>query len=494
MASKLPKTLVASIAFSALCFGSDASAASFGGGGGGHFYHFGGGGGHMGGFGGGHMGGFGGGHMGGFGGMRFGGFGHFGGARFGHFGGGHFARFGHAHFGHFSRYHFGGNRFARNSLLSRGRGQFSQFRGGLDRGRFGRNAFGDQVAWNRWGGRRWGGFNGWGGWGGPIFWPYFYGDALSFAFWPYDYDDSFWGFDSDLLLASIFWSASPFGLNYAFEPGYGPYYGSDWPYDIYGVYGGYSGYRHHRAIRGVRDRSSDYEDKTGSTTKASYLEQTCGGLAPGVTGLPINRIERIVRPTDSQAATLDDLKSATAAASGVVKTSCPSDVPLTPISRLDAVEKRLAAVLQAVQLLRNPLASFYNSLSDEQKQRFEVHDSANGLARLCSQPAESFAQLPIQRIEQVIRPTPQQQDAFNELKAASSEAANTMQATCPNERPQTPMDRLAAVEKRIDAMLQAVRKVRDPLNKFYSSLSDEQKAQFNTMGPPQNGLSESRSR
>jgi hypothetical protein len=47
------------------------------------------------------------------------------------------------------------------------------------------------------------------------------------------------------------------------------------------------------------------------------------------------------------------------------------------------------------------------------------------------------------------------------------------------------MDRLDAVEKRLDAMAQAVKTLRAPLDKFYASLSDEQKARFNIMGSAQ---------
>jgi hypothetical protein len=72
--------------------------------------------------------------------------------------------------------------------------------------------------------------------------------------------------------------------------------------------------------------------------------------------------------------------------------------------------------------------------------------------------------------------------AFDDLKAASAGAADELKASCPAEMPQIPMDRLDAVEKRLLAMVQAVKTLRPALDKFYSALSDEQKARFNTMG------------
>jgi hypothetical protein len=147
-----------------------------------------------------------------------------------------------------------------------------------------------------------------------------------------------------------------------------------------------------------------------------------------------------------------------------------------------------------VRIVRRPLESFYNSLTDEQRRRFDAMGArtnrraargtavATGLMALCSQRAASFTDLPVQRIEQTIRPTHEQQGAFDDLKAASAGAADELKASCPAEMPQTPMDRLDAVEKRLLAMVQAVKTLRPALDKFYSALSDEQKARFNTMG------------
>ena len=50
--------------------------------------------------------------------------------------------------------------------------------------------------------------------------------------------------------------------------------------------------------------------------------------------------------------------------------------------------------------------------------------------------------------------------------------------------PQTPVARLDAVKTRLQAMADAINIIRPKLQAFYASLSDEQKARFNTMGPP----------
>jgi hypothetical protein len=52
---------------------------------------------------------------------------------------------------------------------------------------------------------------------------------------------------------------------------------------------------------------------------------------------------------------------------------------------------------------------------------------------------------------------------------------------CTVERTLTPTGRLAAVEQRLDAMLQALDTVQPTLAKFYDSLSDEQKGRVDRL-------------
>ena len=99
--------------------------------------------------------------------------------------------------------------------------------------------------------------------------------------------------------------------------------------------------------------------------------------------------------------------------------------------------------------------------------------------RMCGPHIASFAQWRLDRIEQVIKPTEAQRARFDELKAASSNAVETMRAACPTDVPATIVGRMEAIEKRLDAMLQAVKTVRPALEAFYATLSDEQKGNLN---------------
>ena len=61
----------------------------------------------------------------------------------------------------------------------------------------------------------------------------------------------------------------------------------------------------------------------------------------------------------------------------MIAAACPVEMPMTPPARLDAIAKRLGALLDAVKLIQPPLNDFYSSLSDEQKARFNVIGQAS---------------------------------------------------------------------------------------------------------------------
>jgi ABC-type transporter MlaC component len=245
------------------------------------------------------------------------------------------------------------------------------------------------------------------------------------------------------------------------------------------------------AARGRYAARTEQADRQALTETNTAALEGCTGLAPGVTNLPIDQIRKTVHPTTDQEAALDDLSAASSQASDVIKSSCPSSVPLTPIGRLEAAEQRLDATIKAIQVVRSPLERFYQALSDEQRQRFNAMNgsserapSVGNMAVACSQGAGSLIDLPVQRIEQVVQPTEQQQSAFDNLKKATQKAGEQLQSSCPSAVPKSPVARVGTVETRLTAMADAMKSVRPDLQNFYASLSDEQKAKFNTIGPP----------
>jgi uncharacterized protein YicC (UPF0701 family) len=299
------------------------------------------------------------------------------------------------------------------------------------------------------------------GWVGPLFWPYAGYDVFYYTFYPY-YEDTFWPYAYDDVYDGIF---GPYAYAEPLESG--------------------------RRSRRTQTASGSRSGTAGASA------QICTQQSPGLTAFPIERIAQTVAPTEVQKALLDKLKDATAKAVDILQAACPTELPSTPTGRLEALERRLEAMVAAVQTVRPALEQFYASLNDEQKARFNAveqdPDASNprvarneqtDLTRTCSAGA-GITDVPIQRIAQVVRPTDTQRAALDELKNATANAAASVKANCPSYTALTPVGRVELMEQRLNTLLQAVKTVRPTLDKFYQSLNDEQKQRFNTLGARQ---------
>src|SRR5262249_26393209 len=100
------------------------------------------------------------------------------------------------------------------------------------------------------------------------------------------------------------------------------------------------------------------------------LTQVCSERASGIASLPWELNELAVRPDGAQRSALKELQDATSEAVNLLTSDCPTYRALTPVSRLEAMEQRLHAMLRAVQTVQPALEKFYGSLGDEQKERF----------------------------------------------------------------------------------------------------------------------------
>ena len=60
-----------------------------------------------------------------------------------------------------------------------------------------------------------------------------------------------------------------------------------------------------------------------------------------------------------------------------------------------------------------------------------------------------------------------------------------LNANCAQDQALTPPGRVAAMETRLSAMLKALDTVQPAITKFYNSLTDEQRARFDRLGPRQ---------
>jgi hypothetical protein len=293
------------------------------------------------------------------------------------------------------------------------------------------------------------------GWIGPWFWPFAYGDFFYFALWPWDY----WYYDP-------FWA---YGYGDIYDAVFFPY-----SYDDY--------------VQGPRAPERKARLKQG-------IVQGCNEEAGEVTGWPIDQIQAAVQPDQRQSQMLDDLGNAIVKAGDEIRAHCQTNVAFTPTTRLDQMHDRLGGLVDAVNVVSAPMSGFYDALSDEQKARFDhiAPRSARTARRSQAQTDHAGASpqaqcnsnimaWPTDQIDRVVQPDDAQRAKLQALQSAASQAADTIKAACPADVPATPPARLTAVGYRLQAMLGGVETIQPALADFYNSLSDDQKARFNSMG------------
>jgi hypothetical protein len=215
---------------------------------------------------------------------------------------------------------------------------------------------------------------------------------------------------------------------------------------------------------------------------------TCGSVDLTSSDWPIAQIASTVDLTDAQRGALDQFKTALSDAMSSIKSSCRNDADLAPVERLRAMQDSLWTVHDAAQLIRTPLAKFYDLLTDEQKQKFAAPEppqaggrtmSRSDMARMCDLPAS--AEAPIRQIEQGLRPTKAQRASLELLQKKSFEMGQFLMASCLKPMPATPAERLDAAADRLTAVIFAISNVNIALNDFTSELNDEQKARLNSL-------------
>jgi hypothetical protein len=304
------------------------------------------------------------------------------------------------------------------------------------------------------------------GWVGPLFWPFAYYDIYDYALWDYT---PFWDYGYNDIYAGLF---APYGYD-----------------ELTGYLPQAAGSPQTGSRRNAQPAASD------------QLAQMCGDDSRDIAGLPIDQIQAAIQPNDAQRTALDDFANASVKAGQDIKAACPTQIALTAPARLAAMQQRIEAMISAVGTVRSPLQKFYDLLSDEQKARLSAlgedqrkreaaQHAPRSLAQSCEDAQATPPNWPAGEIDTRIHPTEAQRASLAALQDASTKAADMLKASCQTAEAITPPARLEAAGKRLDTMLQAVKSVRAALDDFYGKLTDEQKAQFEAIGPGRTALSD----
>ena len=104
----------------------------------------------------------------------------------------------------------------------------------------------------------------------------------------------------------------------------------------------------------------------------SGMGAMCDPRGAGLAEWRMERIERLISPTEAQRAALDDLRTASAKAAEIVAAACPREFPASATARLELMEKRLDAMQRAIKTVRPAFDAFYATLNEEQKARINT--------------------------------------------------------------------------------------------------------------------------
>jgi LTXXQ motif family protein len=307
------------------------------------------------------------------------------------------------------------------------------------------------------------------GWIGPLFWPFAYYDIYDYALWGYGYDPLFWDYGYNDIYAGLFY---PYGYD-----------------DLVGYMPSGGGSR----VRVARARDARAE-------VPNRLAQMCGDDSRDIAGLPIDQIQQTLQLNDEQRAALDELANASVKAAQEIKAACPTQIALTAPERLASMQQRIEAMLGAVRTVQPTLQKFYDLLNDEQRARLNAlaqnqrrreaaRNTPGSLTQGCRAAQPGVTDWPTAEIEARLQLNEAQRANLAALQQASAKAAEMLQNSCPTGEPITPPARLEAIANRLETMLQAVKTVRAALDDVYNKLTDEQKAQFEAIGPARSALS-----
>ena len=283
------------------------------------------------------------------------------------------------------------------------------------------------------------------GWVGPLYWPFAFDDIYDYTV--FDDGAGFWGYGYKDIYAAIF-------VPYAQE-------------DL-------ASYR--------LDNAS-----TGKERRRVSLQELCGEAVNEIAGRTVAQIQQTIQPNEAQGAALADFAKASSQAAYIIRSSCPAKAPTTAADRLTAMQDRIEAMITATSLLRAPFANLYDLLDDEQKARLNARAAARKAAATsgagCEAEASGGLQWPVDDIQAGLHPDHRQQLALETLQNTSSRAVDIINRTCPQASSLAPSARFSAANRRLIAILQAVRQVKAALDDCNATLSDGQKAQLEAIGP-----------
>jgi hypothetical protein len=353
------------------------------------------------------------------------------------------------------------------------------------------------------------------GWVGPLFWPFAYDDVYDYVMWGYGDGPGFWDYGYNDIYAGIFTPYDYDDLTGYLPPGAATARARQASPATAGLVNSPAiadpatsqatsrpatsqAMAHPATPQATARPTTSQAIAQPAASKAiihlapNHLAQMCGEDSRDIAGLPIDQIQQAIAPNKAQIAALDDLGNASMKAAQNIRAACPTQISANAPARLAIMQQRVEAMIAAVGTVQPALDKFYGLLNDGQKARLNgigpnqgsrSATARNSLVPNCGSAQPGATDWPTTEIEARLHLTITQRAGLTVLVDASAKASGMLQDACQSDVTLTPPARLAAIGKRLDIMLLALKTVQAALDGFYDQLTEEQKAESEAIGP-----------
>ena len=260
----------------------------------------------------------------------------------------------------------------------------------------------------------------------------------------------------------------------------------------------------------AQDAVGEEQDRQGkATTFAAAIDamvQECREQAADLKEMPLDFVGQAVQLHDEQGSQLEQVRSAGRAAAEALDANCPKDLGAQLTKKIAVLDDALQVMVDSLKSLHPALASFYNSLGDEQKAKLVALTlSSEQLSALqqrlmrkqpatddqfaaeqkskCLQWEGRLTTWPVRQIESATALSNFQRASLYELTAAIYRSASDLAQTCPAANPLTPLGRLELREHQLRALQQDIKAIEPYAAAFESALSgDQRKGLYTAIG------------
>ncbi len=258
----------------------------------------------------------------------------------------------------------------------------------------------------------------------------------------------------------------------------------------------------------VRTRGATVSGTRTLTPIIEQLVRDCSQEILDLKSFPLELIAQTIKPDEKQKNALEDIRQLANKLADTLETNCPTEIPVEPLDRLEAVDHGIEVVEGVVSILQPPMQAFYDLLSAEQKARLASRTilasgdtsraaaipgplprsrndavADRGAAPVpqvwdCAQWGAELRAWPVAKVEQLVPVWPRQRATFYEMMASFQRAADAVADICPSEPALTPIDKLAQMRKQLEAVRRSVAMIRPTLSRFDKMLDGGQRKRF----------------